>query len=247
MNAEMLRRWLCLPLLAMSASVFSAAAVVEAGDAKQAVVTALQMPSQLPDLDRPDTKQFGSRDVLDGKVIGLAVGMPVADFNVRDSNGAPVSLVDLRGQAPLLVIFYRGGWCPYCNVQIREMTEAWPEFEKRGVLPVLISADKPDAAAMAESLYEIPFPVLSDPELSAHDAFQVTMTLPDNLVDVYKNYGIVLEDWNGEGHRKFAVASAFLVGSGGVVQWAHSSTDYKARPSAAQLLNMLDQQVAIDP
>ena len=140
-------------------------------------------------------------------------------------------LSNCEQQGPLLVIFYRGGWCPYCNRQIRSLTKAWPQFKQRDVLPVLISADKPDGAAIAQRGYEIPFPVLSDPKLKAHEVFKVTMQVPAELIPKYREYGIDLEAWSGESHHKIAVSSVFLIGEDGIVRWSHSSQDYKKRPS----------------
>ncbi|MBU2887495.1 AhpC/TSA family protein [Gilvimarinus agarilyticus] len=197
----------------------------------------VQLPNKSPELAATAQEQLGT--LADD--VGLAKGSVVSDFSVKNIEGEKVDWTTLKNDAPLLVVFYRGGWCPYCNVQIRQLTEAWPEFEKRGVTPILISADKPDAAALAARTYEIPFPVLSDPDLNAHDAFNVTMELPEHLVPVYKDYGIVVEDWNGAGHRKFAVSSAFIVDGKGAVLWANSSLDYKTRPSPQQLLQVIDQ------
>ena len=120
------------------------------------------------------------------------------------------------------------------------MTGAAAVFEQRGITPVLISADRPAGAALAQKSYEIPFPVLSDPSLAAHEAFGVVFTLDPPTRERYRDYGIALEDWSGEDHGSYAVASVFLVDGEGVVRWSHSSLDYKTRPSIAQLLEVLD-------
>lgn len=172
--------------------------------------------------------------------IGLKVGATIPDFTAKTHTGKAVKREDLLEDAPLLVVFYRGGWCPYCNVQIRQLTEAYPEFEKRGVLPVLISVDDVDGAALASRTYEIPFTVLSDPNLSAHTAFDVIMQVDDETYKQYQGYGIDLEKWSGQNHHKIAVSSAFLVDKSGKVRWAHSSKDYKTRPSPTQLLTVID-------
>lgn len=181
-------------------------------------------------------EKLGSND----QGVGLIPGTKVEDFTVNNHEGEPVSFSALTAKSPLLVVFYRGGWCPYCNVQIKQLTEAYPAFSERGVLPVLISVDKPHAAALAQRTYEIPFPVLSDPELAAHTSFDVIMTVDDATVEQYKGYGIDLEAWSSQDHHKIAVSSAFIVDSDGVVQWAHTSMDYKTRPSVEQLLEMID-------
>ncbi|MCQ3827968.1 redoxin domain-containing protein [Microbulbifer elongatus] len=195
----------------------------------------IKLPEKMPELATTEQADLGSADT------GLQQGDKPADFTVRNHEGDEVSLRSLVAyKAPILVVFYRGGWCPYCNVQIRQLAEAWPEFEKRGVTPVLISADKPDAGAMAKATYEIPFPVLSDPDLKAHEAFDVVVQIDDATAEKYKTYGIVLEDWSGRDHHKIAAPGIFLVSKEGAVEWAHVSKDYKTRPSVAQLLQILD-------
>lgn len=195
---------------------------------------------KLPDASKMSAPEAAALGLRDGGA-GLAVGAAVPAFEAAAHTGEAVSRDSLLAmKKPLLVIFYRGGWCPYCNLQIRQLTEAYGDFAGRGVELVLISADKVDAAALAQRQYEIPFPVLADPELAAHEAFNVVMTLTPELYETYKTYGIDVEQWSGETHHKFALSSAFLVNAAGVVQWAHVSEDYKQRPSVAQLLSVID-------
>ncbi|MFV8783543.1 peroxiredoxin family protein [Microbulbifer sp. SA54] len=197
----------------------------------------LKLPEKLPELG------VAAEETLGKGQEGLTVGSKPGAFTVSSHLGEPVSLQDLlENNAPVLVVFYRGGWCPFCNVQIRQLTEAWSEFEKRGVTPVLISADKPDAGAMAKATYEIPFPVLSDPDLKAHEAFDVVVEIDDATAEKYRTYGIVLEDWSGREHHKIAAPGIFLLDKSGVVRWAHVSADYRTRPSVKQLLAVLDSQ-----
>ena len=197
----------------------------------------IRLPEKLPELSETASADLGKAEV------GLNAGDRPADFTVLTHKGEDVSLNELtKSSAPLLVVFYRGGWCPYCNVQIRQLSEAWPEFKKRGVTPVLISVDKPDASAMAKATYEIPFPVLSDPELKAHEAFDVVVEIDDATAEKYKTYGIVLEDWSGKDHHKIAAPGIFLLDASGTIKWAHVSMDYKTRPSVTQLLEMLDKR-----
>lgn len=198
--------------------------------------SALQLPDFQPELGVTDAAALGHND----KDIGLKAGDRVPDFVVQTHDGKPMALKDMLAQAPLLIVFYRGGWCPYCNMQVRQLTKAWPEFEKRNITPVLISADKPDAASLAQRTYEIPFPVLSDPDLKAHEAFDVVLEVDDKTYELYKTYGIELEQWSGRGHHKIAVTAAFILGRDGVVQWAHTTTDYTTRPSVKQLLGVVD-------
>lgn len=196
----------------------------------------LKLPEVAPPLGVTSGEKLGTND--DG--IGLVPGAKVQNFVVSSHEGKPVEWDSLVKQGPLLVVFYRGGWCPYCNVQIRQLTLNYPEFKKRGVLPVLISVDETDGATLAQKTYEIPFPVLSDPNLKAHTAFNVIMEVDADTAKRYKDNGLDLEAWSGRDHHKIAISSAFLVDKTGVVRWANTSKDYRTRPSPEQLMEAAD-------
>lgn len=205
------------------------------------VTTSFAEPSleldQNPDyqLGESEQQQLGTRE----DDIGLAPGETVPAFSSTTHEGGTVSFEQLLEKAPLLVIFYRGGWCPYCNIQIQQLSQRYPEFAELGITPVLISADKVDGAALAQRAYEIPFPVLSDTNLGAHEAFQVVMQIGWAMRKLYSWYGVDLQQWSGRDDGKFAVSSAFLVNNEGKVLWAHSSKEYESRPSPDQLLSVL--------
>ncbi|HTJ81980.1 MAG TPA: peroxiredoxin family protein [Polyangiaceae bacterium] len=172
--------------------------------------------------------------------IGVPVGSVAPGFSLSDGDGKTVSLSELTKRGTVLVIFYRGGWCPYCNFEIHELTEAYPEFQKRGVTPVAISVDKPDEAAKMMATYSIPFPVLSDPDLTAHTAYHVIHKADDAEVAKLKGFGIDLEASSGKTHHSFAVPSLFLVDKTGKVRWAHGDPNYKVRPRTKQILAAID-------
>lgn len=173
--------------------------------------------------------------------VGLAVGSPAADGQLRDARDKAVQLSDHWKSGWALVVFYRGGWCPYCNFQIRELTRARADFVKRGVTPVLVSVDRVSEAAKTSAAYEIAFPVLSDPGLAVHRGFRVLQQVDDATLAKYREFGIDLEQSSGQKHHTIAVPSLFLVDESGIVRFAHAERDYKVRPSTAQLLAAIDR------
>lgn len=176
--------------------------------------------------------------------VGLEPGKQLPDVAVRALDGGVVKLASFVEESPALFVFYRGGWCPYCNFQVREMTKAYPEFQQRKVVPVLISVDSPDESARTSATYEIPFPVLSDSNLEAHKAFNVAFEVDADTLAKYKSFGIDLEKASGKDHHNLAVPSVFLVGTDKKILWAHADVDYKTRPSPAQLLAAIDGELA---
>ncbi len=172
--------------------------------------------------------------------VGIPAGLPAPDAQVRNAAGDVVRLHDLFAKGPVLLVFYRGGWCPYCNYQIHELTESSREFRERGITPVAISVDRIEEAAATQATYEIPFPVLSDPDAAAHRAYGVVHEVTDAEASKLREFGIDLEKASGRDHHQIAIPSLFLVDRAGVVRWAHADPDYQVRPSIAEVLAVAD-------
>jgi peroxiredoxin len=190
------------------------------------------MPTQAPDDAHLGTAPDG---------VGVAIDQAAPDATLEDADGKEVRLTSVLGKRPTLVVFYRGGWCPFCNYQIHALSEAWPEFQKRGVGLVAISVDRPAEASKTRALYRIPFPVLSDPELALHRAFRVIHHANDDEFAALKKMGLDLESASGKTHHDIAIPSMFFIDAEGIVRWAHADPAYKVRPSLGQVLWTLDR------
>lgn len=174
---------------------------------------------------------------------GLEVGNKAPDVTLVDITGHNQSLAGLWAKGPLFVIFYRGGWCPFCNVQLHELTQAKADFARRGVGLVAISVDKPESEAKTQAEHGVPFPMLSDPKLVAHQAFKVVHAAGAEEQEKLTKYGIDLAAASGESHKSFAIPSVFLVDATGIIRFAHVDEDYKTRPSPRQLLEVADREL----
>jgi len=171
---------------------------------------------------------------------GIPVGQKIPDGHARDLDGKDVTLSSLYAKGPILLAFYRGGWCPFCNSEIHALTTAFPDYQKRGVTPVAVSVDTPDNEAKLKATYTIPFPVLSDSAATMIEAFHVVHKVSDDELAKMKRFGVDLEASSGKTHHEIAIPALFLVDRGGVVRWAHSDPDFKTRPSTAQILAAID-------
>jgi peroxiredoxin len=171
---------------------------------------------------------------------GIPVGQKVPDVHARDLDGNDVALSSLYAKGPILLAFYRGGWCPFCNSENHALATAYPEYRKRGVTPVTVSVDRPDAEAKTKAAYTIPFPVLSDSDATVIEAFHVVNHVDADTLAKMKGFGVDLETYSGKSHHEIAIPSLFLIDRKGVVRWAHSDPEYKVRPSTAQILAAID-------
>jgi len=170
---------------------------------------------------------------------GLAIGAPAPDAHVQTITGEATTLAALYAAGPTMVVFYRGGWCPFCNFQVHELSEHHARFVERGVQLVMISVDRPEEGARTSAAYEIPFTVLSDSDLSAHTAYHVLNVVDDETLERYRGMGLDLSASSGRDHHTIAVPSVFVVRDGNII-FRHVDRDYRTRPSAAQLLEVLD-------
>jgi peroxiredoxin len=175
---------------------------------------------------------------------GLAVGDPAPDATLPDVTGTTRRLSDLYAERPTLVIFYRGGWCPFCNLQIHDFSAAAPDFDARGVGIVAISVDKPSEEAKTQAKHGVPFPMLSDSKLVAHRAYRVVHVTGPAEREAFMSHGLDLSAYSGESHGSYAVPAIFLVDREKTVRFVHADEDYKTRPSAREMLEVVDRVLA---
>lgn len=195
----------------------------------------LNLPTQLEVVQATPASQLGMRE----DNLGVNIGSQIADFKMNTYDNHPIMLHQLLQEKMNFVIFYRGGWCPYCNYHIRQLAQAYPEFAKNHIQLILISADAPEASQLVQTTYHIPFPVLSDPLLVAHQTFNVTLQLEKFKVLIAKIFfDVEFEKWSKQPHHKIAVPAFFLLDQTGTVKWEHIARDYTTRPSPEQLLTV---------
>ncbi len=176
---------------------------------------------------------------------GLDLGTPAPTASVRDLEGKRVPLEEIWRDGPALLVFYRGGWCPYCNWQLHQLSETYDAFVSRGLSIAAISVDRvANAAALAEAR-SLPFPVFSDAKLAAHRAFRVVHELDSDTVAKLQGYGIDVQAASGEAHQSIAVPAVFIIGrlagAPPAVHFVHSDNDYATRPDPDQLLDLFDR------
>jgi len=167
----------------------------------------------------------------------LRVGAELPALTLPDATGKPVDLKVLNASGPLVIVFYRGGWCPYCNLELREWQRLLPQLQALGVTLVAISPQTPDSSLSTSERNELAFPVLSDSSLAAASAFGIAFTLSPELVELYAGVGNDLPTLNGNGHWVLPVPATYVIDQGGVVTFAHVQADYRQRAEPAEVLD----------
>lgn len=175
-----------------------------------------------------------------GVAPGLAVGDRAPGFTLEDAVGNRVVLADLLAEGPVVVTFYRGEWCPFCNLQIRALQDALPEITAAGATLVAISPQSPDRGLTMTEKHKLAFPVLSDVDQTVSEAykvrFDVTGELEDLQVNVFQNDPA---QQNANGRRTLPVPSTFIIDRDGTVRFASVNADWRVRVEPDEVIAVL--------
>jgi peroxiredoxin len=166
----------------------------------------------------------------------LQVGDKVPELSLPDALGKSVSLSSLWQNGPLVVIFYRGGWCPYCNLELKAWQMRLPELKALGATLVAISPQTQDNSLSTAQKNELAFAVLSDSHLQAVEAFRIGFELTPELVELYKKGGNDLPTLNGNGSWVLPVPATYVIDRHGKVAFAHIEADYRERAEPQDVL-----------
>ena len=167
----------------------------------------------------------------------LKVGEKAAIATLHKPNGKEVDMAHLYAKKPTVLIFYRGGWCPYCNVHLGKIAEAEAELVKLGFQVVAVSPDRPEELKTTLDKGDYDYQLLSDSKMNLSKGYGLAFRVDDGTVKKYVNYGIDLDKASGESHHLLPVPAVYIVDRRGVIQFAHWSPDYKTRLDNEKLIS----------
>jgi peroxiredoxin len=169
------------------------------------------------------------------KVKPLAVGAHAPAFTAREPDGKSFRFDPEKLSRPTMLIFYRGGWCPYCNAHLKDLKTAVPQVIALGFDVLFLSTDRPQI--LRSSLKEsVDYHLLSDNEVNAARAFGIAFRMDDATYAKYKTYGVDLEETQGAKHHELPVPAVFIVDRKGKIRFAHTNPDYTKRLPAADIV-----------
>jgi peroxiredoxin len=171
----------------------------------------------------------------------LKAGAKAPEFTLQDPEGRPVSSRDLLSKGPLVITFYRGVWCPYCNMELQALEAALPEIRARGASLVAISPQTPANSRRSERENKLSFPILSDAKSQVAAAFGIRFALPDDLVQVYKGFKNDLAVVNDDPSWVLPMPARYVIGRDNTIAYAEVNPDYTRRPEPSELLPVLDR------
>lgn len=180
-------------------------------------------------------------EVADAKIAERAVGVGEAmpEFRLPSITGTVVDSRELLGRGPLVISFYRGGWCPYCNIELRALQGRLPEIEALGASLVAISPELPDRAAMTADSNALDFPVLYDQGNHLARQFRLTHPIAPEVVRYQLGNGNDVAAYNGMDTAEVPLPATYVVGPDGIVRYAFVDPDYTRRADPDVFIGVL--------
>jgi peroxiredoxin len=166
----------------------------------------------------------------------LAVGSAMPAVTVRNPDGSEHLIGPGPLAKPTILIFYRGGWCPYCNRHLGVLKQVEPDLLRLGYELLFLSADRPEILYSSLKEPDIHYTLLSDAEMRASRAYHVAYRLDAEALEKYKAYGVDLEAASGQTHHELPVPAVFIIDRSGVIRFVHANPDYTTRISPDDLL-----------
>lgn len=166
-------------------------------------------------------------------------GQTAPDFSLPDATGRTVHSTGLRATGPLVLTFYRGAWCPYCNLELQAWQQHLGELNSLGAKLVAISPQTPDHSLSLAEKHALSYPVLSDTGNRVARQFGLVFTLDDSLRPIYQSFGIDLLQHNGDNSFELPVPATYVIGVDGQVMGSWIDVDYRQRVDPSEVLAVL--------
>jgi peroxiredoxin len=166
---------------------------------------------------------------------------PAPAFELKDAGGAAVRLADLTRKGPVVLSFYRGVWCPYCNLDLQELELHAAAIRAAGASLVTITPQTASNSRKLIAQHKLTYPILSDPGNAVAERYGLRYRLPDYLIELYRQLGVDLTTFNGDDSWTLPIPARFIVDRAGEIRYAEADPDYTHRPEPADLLPVLER------
>ena len=171
----------------------------------------------------------------------LKAGDRAPPFDLPDQDGAAASSADLLRKGPVVLSFYRGVWCPFCNIELKALQEALGGIEARGASLLAISQQTPANSRKAQRENGLSFSILADKGGEVGAAFGLRWSVPEEMREVHRRLGGPLPGFNGEDSWTLPMPARYVISQDGVIAYAEVNPDYTRRPEPSDLFPVLDR------
>ncbi len=185
----------------------------------------------------------GIQDLIASDIAHRSIkqGDKAPNFALPDVNGETVRLSQLLAKGPVVLIFYRGGWCPYCNLALRSYQAILPDIQRNSATLVAVSPQTPDNSLSAREKMELSFPVLSDRGNTVAREYGLVFTVSPEVQAIQRGMGLDLQKVNGSDIWELPIPGSYVIAEDGTITLAFVDPDYTHRLEPAAILTALDQ------
>lgn len=170
---------------------------------------------------------------------GLAVGTSAPDFSAKDQYGKTIVLKDILKKGPVVLIFYRGEWCPYCNKQLSELNDSIPMITAKGAKVIAVSPENAMNVEKTVKKTKAGYSIVSDNNTRIMSDYRVNFIPDVETTAKYKSYGIDLTERNGTNGNNLPVPTVYIVDRTGKITYKHMDENFMKRASVREILNHL--------
>ena len=172
---------------------------------------------------------------------GLFINSKAPDFKGKDQNGNEIVLKDLRKKGPIVIIFYRGYWCPYCNKELQKLEDSLQLIKEKGAQLIAITPEKQEGITKTVEKTKATYPIITDDELKIMKAYDVAYQVDTKTIDRYKMASIDLAANNGQKPEAvyLPVPAVYIIGKDGEIKYRFFEEDYKKQAAIKDILNNL--------
>ncbi|MEP6583508.1 MAG: peroxiredoxin-like family protein [Ginsengibacter sp.] len=173
------------------------------------------------------------------KPAGLHVNDKAPEFTAKDQNGKVISLHDVLKNGKVVLIFYRGQWCPYCNKELKSIEDSLSLITTKGATVLAITPEQPDKVEQTIEKTKASFSILTDDNLKIMKEYDVAFAVDPATIEKYKGYGIDFSSANGNNGANLPVPAVYVIDSKGNITYKHFDADYTKRPSVQEIADHL--------
>lgn len=195
-----------------------------------------QVPQKVLDAGKKGTEELVAAEIVK-KALNVGGKMPA--FTLFDANGKQVSSKELLKKGHLVITFYRGAWCPFCNLYLRSLQKQVPRFRELGANLVAISIEPADRSLSVANQNKLDYSVLSDPKLVVSRQFGIVYEMPKVTNDAILELGFDLAKYNGLEKNELPLSATYVVDNKGKIVYAFLDPDYKNRAEPSELIDAL--------
>lgn len=170
---------------------------------------------------------------------GLKIGDKAPDFTIKNSANEVFSLSKALKKGPVVLVFYRGQWCPFCNKQLSQLNDSLSQIKAKGATVVAISPEVEESIAKTVEKTKASFAVLHDDKMAVMKSYKVNFAVDANTVERYKKYGIDFNQANGNNGANLPVPATYIIGTNGIIKYVFFNVDYQKRASVKEILDNL--------